>query len=146
MVRRFPVSRRHPHFSQDALAAALAGRGVGYCHFPDLGGWRQPVPGSPNGGWRTAGFQGYADHVATPAFATALAHLLALAAGTRVAILCAEANPYHCHRQLMADALLIRQVQVVHILDHGAKPHRLTPFARVKVDRLIYPPPGGPRG
>ncbi len=141
-VRRFPSSRRHPHFNGPALAAALAAVGIGYQHIPELGGRRRPRPGSIHTGWRTAGFQGYADYMETPAFQAALEAVIADAAQARVALMCAEALPWRCHRRLIADALLVRGIQVEHIRDpYSRELHRLTPWARVEGTQLIYAGP-----
>jgi uncharacterized protein (DUF488 family) len=144
-VRRFPASRRHPHFSGPSLAEALRAAGVGYRHEPDLGGRRSPVPGSRNLGWRNEGFRGYADHMATAPFREALARVAAEPGP--VAVMCAEAVPWRCHRQLIADALLAQGDRVRHILAEGrAEEHRLTPDARIEPGgRVVYPGPAGPQ-
>jgi uncharacterized protein (DUF488 family) len=138
-VRRFPSSQRHPHFSGPALAAALLAAGVAYRHEPDLGGHRSPRADSPNRGWRNQAFRGYADHLATPAFRSALERVRTLGEGT--VLMCAEALPGRCHRQLIADALLARDMPVVHILGPGqTEPHRLTRGARLEPDgSVVYP-------
>lgn len=143
-VRRYPASRRHPHFAQAALARALGGAGIEYLHEPDLGGRRNARPDSPHTAWKSAGFRGYADHMETPAFQAALERLIVRGNDKEVAILCAEAVPWRCHRQLIADALVARGVPVVHILGPGAtRQHELPPFAKVQLDgrRLSYPAP-----
>jgi uncharacterized protein (DUF488 family) len=143
-VRRFPGSRRYPHFHGEALAASLEAAGIGYAHCRDLGGRRAPQPDSPNLGLRNAAFRGYADHMRTPPFARALEALLALARERRVAAMCAEAHPAQCHRRLLADALAAQGVRVEHIVTIGARsPHALTPGARVEEGRVSYPPPSG---
>lgn len=114
-VRRFPGSRRHPHFGREALAAALAATGIGYTHFRELGGRRAPVSDSSNRALRHTAFRGYADHMQTPSFAQAMEALLALIRGQRVAVMCAEARPEQCHRRLLADALVARGARVEHI-------------------------------
>jgi uncharacterized protein (DUF488 family) len=141
-VRRYPASRRHPHFGRDALAHALGKRGIGYRHEPDLGGRRSPHPDSPNTGWRSAAFRGYADYMLTTAFEEALERLIDAGRARRVAILCAEAVPWRCHRQLIADALVSRGVAVGHILGpETPTPHVLSPHARVDdLGRITYPP------
>jgi uncharacterized protein (DUF488 family) len=146
-VRRFPASRRHPHFSRDPLAAALAAAGIAYLHEPDLGGRRTPRPDSPHTAWRVAAFRGYADYMETPEFGAALARLVRLAEAERAVILCAEAVPWRCHRRLIADALVARGVEVRHILGPAAAPpHELDPKARVLPDgRLLYAPGGNLR-
>ena len=140
-VRRHPASRRHPQFARDALAGALAQAGITYAHEGDLGGRRAPRRDSANTGWRSAGFRGYADYMDGDAFSEAFDRLRALAALMPTAILCAEAVPWRCHRQLIADAAVARGIEVRHILGPDrAEPHHLTAFARVLPDgRLCYP-------
>jgi uncharacterized protein (DUF488 family) len=146
-VRRFPGSRRHPHFHAEALAASLHAAGIGYTHFRELGGRRTSAPDSPNLGLRNAGFRGYADHMRTSAFTGALEALLVLARARRVAAMCAEAHPAQCHRRLLSDALIARGARVEHILAAGERfPHALTAGARVESGRVTYPPASGARG
>ncbi len=141
-VRTIPRSRANPQFEGPALAGALAAAGIGYAHLPRLGGLRHARKGSENSGWRNASFRGYADHMQTPEFEEGLCQLRALAKDGAVAIMCAEAVPWRCHRSLLADALLARGVVVQHIVGRGrTKPHRLTPFARLDGRRVTYPPP-----
>jgi uncharacterized protein (DUF488 family) len=138
-VRRYPASRRHPHFAREALAASLAAHGVEYSWIPALGGRRPARPDSPHVAWRNTQFRGYADHMDGDEFREGLEGLLALAEGHRAAVMCAEAVPWRCHRQLIADALVARGVEVMHVTGRGkAEPHRLTPFARVDGDRVVY--------
>jgi uncharacterized protein (DUF488 family) len=146
-VRRYPASRRHPQFARDALAAALAAAGIGYRHEPDLGGRRAARLDSPNTAWRNPGFRGYADHMASAAFAAALARLIGVAHERPTAMLCAEAVPWRCHRRLIADALVARGEAVGHILGAGpVQRHVLSPHAvRGPRGELRYPgSPGGP--
>jgi uncharacterized protein (DUF488 family) len=148
-VRRYPGSRRHPQFSREALAAVLSGAGLEYRHEPRLGGRRNPVPGSPNVSWRSASFRGYADHTATAEFKVALQGVIDAARERVVAVMCAEAVPWRCHRQLIADALVARGIPVEHILGPGPrKPHELNPAAQPTPDgHLVYgaPPPEEPQ-
>jgi len=131
-VRRFPGSRRHPQFGEDSLASGLAAAGISYRHERDLGGRRQPLPDSPNLAWRSAGFRGVADHLATEAGRRALERLAAEAERQLTAILCAEAHSAGGHRRLIADALVARGVAVIHVLAVGSTaPHRLQPLARI---------------
>jgi len=144
-VRRFPGSRRYPHFGRAALAAGLARARIEYRHEPELGGRRTPRPESPNLGLRSAGFRGYADHMATSAFRDALDRVLDEAARVPTALLCAEAVPWRCHRWLIADALAARDAAVLHILGPGrAAPHTLTPGALLlPTGTLLYPAGAG---
>lgn len=144
-VRRFPASRRHPQFSRDALAASLAGAGIVYVHEPDLGGRRSVRPDSPHTAWRVAAFRGYADYMETPEFRAALDRLAHRAERETVAILCAEAVPWRCHRRLISDALVARGTSVLHILGpHRADPHELDSNARILPNgRLLYAGPAG---
>jgi len=142
-VRRYPASRRHPQFSRDALAASLAGAGIEYVHEPDLGGRRAARPDSPHTAWRVEAFRGYADHMETPEFQAALDRLIRRSEAATVAILCAEAVPWRCHRRLISDALVARGINVLHILGpHRAEPHELDPNARILPGgRLLYAGP-----
>jgi uncharacterized protein (DUF488 family) len=143
-VRRFPSSRRHPHFERPALERMLGEAGIAYSHLPELGGRRDPVPGSPNGGWQVGQFQGYADHMQTPEFRAGIERLLELGGERRTAVMCAEAQWWRCHRRLVADALLVRGVDVRHLGPRGELAgHDLTPFAVVDGERLTYPPAQG---
>lgn len=137
-VRRWPTSRRFPHFQKRALREALEEEGIRYLWREELGGFRRPSPESPNTGWRVGAFRAYADFMLTAEFQRALEQLEALASGARVSLLCAEASPWRCHRQLLADAFVVRGWQVRHITDRGCEPHRLTPFARVEGTRILY--------
>jgi uncharacterized protein (DUF488 family) len=139
-VRAVPRSRRHPHFSRDALAAVLRAAGIEYRHDAALGGKRAPRADSPNGGWRDPAFRGYADHTMTQEFSAAIAALLAFAAVRRVAVMCAEAKWWECHRQLVADVLVARGLEVRHIMSvRDAPAHELTSFARVIAGGVQYP-------
>jgi len=131
-VRRFPVSRRYPHFSGPALRASLSEAGIDYRHEVALGGHREPRPDSPNKAWRASAFRGYADHMATAGFAAGLERLEKAAAARPTAVMCAEADPARCHRQLLADALTLRGAQVVHLLGPGRmESHEVHPAARI---------------
>jgi hypothetical protein len=143
-VRTVPRSRHNPQFNGEALAASLAAESIGYSHVAALGGLRSPRAGSVNGGWRNRSFQGYADHMQTSEFADAVEALVALAARDRVAVMCAEAVPWRCHRSLIADALVARGVEAREIVSaKRLQPHRLTPFAVVDGERVTYPPADG---
>ena len=139
-VRTVRRSRHNPQFNGDALAAALEAHGVRYVPFPGLGGFRKTTPDSPNAGWRNLSFRGYADYMQSPAFVEHLDALIALAAEAIVAIMCAEAVPWRCHRSLIADALLVRGFDVREIVSETkASPHKLTPFAKVDGTTIRYP-------
>jgi uncharacterized protein (DUF488 family) len=139
-VRSLPYSRRNPQFNADTLPKSLKAAGVAYRHLPGLGGRRAGQPASPHRGWKNPGFRGYADYMDTPAFSSALDHLINLATESETAIMCAEAVPWRCHRSLIADALLVSGWTVLHIMNEAqAEPHHLPPWARVEDGRLAYP-------
>ncbi|WP_447601511.1 DUF488 domain-containing protein [Nitrospira sp. Nam80] len=186
-VRRFPASRRYPHFNGTLLAQSLKDAGIQYHHMPALGGRRPARRDSPNIGWRNAGFRGYADYMETDEFWEALEELMASAetrpstilptrpgrtetrpstisptcpgrtemrpstiSPTRpgrtemrpspMVIMCAEAVPWRCHRNLIADALVTRGWRVLHIISaNRTDTHTLTSFATVSGDKLLYP-------
>jgi len=140
-VRTIPRSRHNPQFAADTLAPALAAADIAYQHLATLGGLRRGLgQASPNTGWRNASFRSYADYMQTEAFQAGLGTLIDLARARPVAIMCAEALYWRCHRSLIADALLVRGWTVWHIMDeHHVRPHALTPFARVHGLQIIYP-------
>ncbi len=136
-IRRYPGSRRYPHFSRQSLAVALPRHGIEYVHIPELGGRRKPLPRSPNSGWRNEQFRGYADYMASAEFADAVNELLVSDVPT--AILCAEAIPWRCHRNLVADELTRRGHEVIHIVGAGTwQKHEMNSMARVENGHLVY--------
>lgn len=138
-VRRFPASRRHPHFSRERLERAFPVAGIDYLWLEGLGGRRPGRQGSPHVAWRVPGFASYADHMETDEFRRAAATLVERAREATAAVMCAEALPERCHRRLLADWLTVRGLQVVHLLDERrTRPHRLPDFARVDGERLVY--------
>ncbi len=139
-IRTIPRSRRHPQFERDALARALSEADVQYRHFPGLGGLRHPRRDSPNGAWKNDSFRGYADYMGTAPFDEAVDDLLAFARTSPTTVMCAEAVWWRCHRSLLADALVARAVEVLHITSAAApSPHRLNPMARVDGRSVTYP-------
>jgi uncharacterized protein (DUF488 family) len=139
-VRSLPRSRHNPQFNQDRLPAELKPARIAYTHMPSLGGLRRPRKNSTNLGWKNESFRGYADHMQTAEFRRALEELIALAEKERVAIMCAEAVPWRCHRSLIADALVVRGVRVEEISSRTrTQPHRMTPFAQVFGTEVTYP-------
>lgn len=140
-VRTIAKSRHNPQFARAALEQALAGAGLGYERFEDLGGLRHTTKESPNGAWRNASFRGYADYMQTAAFAEGIDRLRAVSAQAPTAVMCAEAVPWRCHRSLIGDALLVRGDTVLDIMSPTqAKPHTMTSFAVVDGLTITYPP------
>ena len=138
-VRRFPASRRSPHFNQEAFAQALATAGIAYVFLPELGGLRKPRPASRNTAWRNAGFRGYADHMETVEFQKGMEQLLAMARSKPTVIMCAEARWWRCHRALIADYLKAQGSKVIHILAPGkSEMHPYTSAARMSEGKLSY--------
>lgn len=147
-VRTVPRSRHNPQFNRDTLPAELAAAGIDYEHMSGLGGFRSTHSDSPNAGWRNLSFRGYADYMQTSEFATSLEALIADARVERVALMCAEAVPWRCHRSLIADALTVHGLHVEEIISESrTQVHALTSFARVSGTVVTYPPePGGAIG
>jgi len=145
-IRTVPRSARNPQFNRESLSLELAKAGIRYQHFAALGGLRKPRADSVNTGWKNESFRGYADYMQTPEFASALERLIEEARieeeeRAHVCIMCAEAVPWRCHRSLVSDALVARGVRAIHIMSaKTAQPHKLTRFARVRGDRVTYPP------
>jgi uncharacterized protein (DUF488 family) len=139
-IRTIPRSRHNPQFNADALCESLREHGIRYVRVQELGGLRRARAGSQNTAWRNASFRGYADHMQSDEFEQGLSKLHELAGAGPIAIMCAEAVPWRCHRSLVADALLVRGAEVSHILGvKRASSHRLTDFARVDGERVWYP-------
>ena len=118
-VRTVPRSRHNPQFNRETLPQALAAVAIGYVHLPGLGGLRHPRRDSPNLGWRHDSFRGYADYMHTPEFEENLTGPGRPGPRERLALMCAEAVPWRCHRSLIADALPVRGISVEHIISLG---------------------------
>lgn len=141
-VRRFPASRRHPHFNLGPLRGALASVGIVYHHVPELGGYREPPPAispSANAGWPAGFLRNYADYAMTERFQEALRNLRQLS-GPPLALMCAERRWTDCHRQIIADYLIVSGHQVIHLIDAtNREDGRLTSFAKSMEDgRICY--------
>jgi uncharacterized protein (DUF488 family) len=139
-IRTIPRSRHNPHFNIETLPESLRVAGIGYQHMPGLGGLRHPRANSPNQGWRNASFRGFADYMQTHEFEENVMALMKLAREETVALMCAEAVPWRCHRSLVADALAARGMRVEHILSAtNIRPHKVTLWARVNGTQVTYP-------
>ncbi|HVN08202.1 MAG TPA: DUF488 domain-containing protein [Patescibacteria group bacterium] len=139
-VRTVPRSRHNPQFNQEELREAMRGARIGYRHLKGLGGLRHAKKDSPNGAWRNASFRGFADYMQTEEFEENLERLIELAKKRQTAIMCAEAVPWRCHRSLIGDALLARRMGVEELSSlTSTRPHRITPWARVRGKRVWYP-------
>ncbi|MHB8585647.1 MAG: DUF488 domain-containing protein [Thermoplasmatota archaeon] len=144
-IRTVPRSRRVPWSSIEELPQILTNVGIAYEHWKDLGGLRKPRPDSANMAWENASFRGYADYMGTDAFVVAIDRLVARAREVRLCIMCAEAVPWRCHRSMVADALVLRGLRVVHLITPGrAQVHQITSFAKVRGERITYPQVSGP--
>jgi uncharacterized protein (DUF488 family) len=140
-VRTIPRSRHNPQFNSEALGPSLAEAGMRYTHQPGLGGLRHTTAASPNKGWRNSSFRGYADYMQTADFEASLEEVITMARQERIALMCAEAVPWRCHRSLVADALLARGICAEELVNpEKRQAHKLTPFARVEGTRVTYPP------
>jgi uncharacterized protein (DUF488 family) len=117
-VRRWPASRRYPHFRRESLSESLR---------------------NENTAWKVGAFRAYADFMLTPEFEKIMHEMEPLAASKRITIMCAEAVPWRCHRQLLADTFLVRGFSVRHIMDDGCHEHHLPPFAMRKGTGIYYP-------
>lgn len=140
-VRSMPGSRRLPHFNAESLADTLPALGIDYHPWKGLGGRRKTHVDSENTGWRHPAFRGYADYMATPEFQQSLNDLLVLAMEQRLTVMCAEAVPWRCHRNLIADAaVLLHGWEVRHIMtEKSTNLHKPMSFAKVEGRHLAYP-------
>jgi uncharacterized protein (DUF488 family) len=139
-VRSFPGSKRYPQFNKAALAESLKARGIRYKHFPELGGRRKPNAESRNTAWRNVSFRGYADYMGTEQFQEGAQRLVDVnAEAGPVAIMCAEAVWWRCHRSLISDYLKARGFEVMHILGTSkVEPHPFTSAAQIVDGTLTY--------
>jgi uncharacterized protein (DUF488 family) len=144
-VRTVPRSRRNPQFNRDTLPGSLQAADIAYTHLAGLGGLRRAKPDSINTGWKNASFRGYADYMQTPEFEASLAILVELAKKEHVALMCAEAVPWRCHRSLIADALVVRGILTKHIMSESRmEVHALRSFAKRTGVHLSYPSEDAP--
>ncbi len=139
-IRTIPKSRHNPQFNEESLKKKLEEHKIKYLHMKGLGGLRHADKNSINLGWRNASFRGFADYMQTDEFNLSLGELIELSRKHTVAIMCAEGNPFRCHRSLVADALLVWHVKALHISsEKSSREHVLTPFAKVKGRNITYP-------
>jgi uncharacterized protein (DUF488 family) len=139
-IRTIPKSRRNPQYWHDALEVSLAEAGIDYIYLPGLGGRRRARKDTVNTAWRNDSFRGYADHMQTNEFAEELERLIALSRERLTAIMCAEAVPWRCHRSLVADALVVRGIEVLDIISPtSTRAHTLRDWAHVEGTTITYP-------
>jgi uncharacterized protein (DUF488 family) len=139
-VRTIPKSRHNPQYNSETLAAALRNQGIGYEHLPGLGGLRHTKKDSINTAWENASFRGFADYMQTENFERSLNTLIETAGKQPTVVMCAEAVPWRCHRSLISDALLAREITVMDIMSKtSAKTHMMTPWAYVRGTTITYP-------
>jgi uncharacterized protein (DUF488 family) len=142
-IRNFPGSKRYPHFNKEAMQVSLPAGGINYFHMKELGGRRQPLPGSLNTAWRNAAFRGYADYMETEVFKEAIEKLERIALKERTAYMCSEAVWWSCHRALLSDRLKLAGWKVWHIMNTAkATEHPFTAPARIVNGQLLYHDPG----
>jgi uncharacterized protein (DUF488 family) len=142
-IRRFPGSRKFPHFNRDELALALSNHGIQYVWLEALGGRRgkqRDGSSSVNLGLHNSSFRNYADYMQTHVFQASVTELLEHARRKRTALMCAEALYWRCHRRLVSDFLVANGVKVEHIMPTGElRPHTLTSGALIEDGKLTYP-------
>ncbi len=139
-VRTVPRSRHNPQFNKEILPSSLKVQGIKYIHMPEIGGLRRPKHNSINLAWQNIGFRGYADFMQTKEFTDNLLKIMALARENCLALMCAEALPWRCHRSLISDALVVRRVKVQHIIvATSCLNHQLSEMAHVEGNQITYP-------
>jgi uncharacterized protein (DUF488 family) len=139
-VRLLPGSKRYPQFNKERLAKSLIDHAIAYEHFSELGGRRKPRRDSRNTAWRNEAFRGYADHMETAEFSEGIARLREIAERNgAVAIMCAEAVWWRCHRSLIADYLKAQGAEIIHVMNaKKTEPHPFTSAARIVNGKLNY--------
>jgi uncharacterized protein (DUF488 family) len=142
-VRTIAASRHNPQYNEEDLRRSLTREDIEYIHCKELGGLRHTTKASINTAWENASFRGYADYMQTTQFQESLDQLIAMIKDKPTVIMCAEALPWHCHRSLIGDALLVRNFEVIDIMNEKTgKPHLLTSFAKVEGKNIFYPKDG----
>lgn len=138
-VRSVPRSRHNPQFNKETFPDVLKLLNIKYIHIPEIGGLRRPKRNSVNTAWRNKTFRGYADYMQTKEFTEQLLKIVAFARENHLALMCAEALPWRCHRLLIADALVVRNIEVEHIISKdSAIRHKLTEWAKVEGTKITY--------
>lgn len=139
-VRTIAGSEHNPQYNEETLRNSLGKYNISYIRMKGLGGLRHTTKKSMNTAWRNASFRGYADYMQTPEFAKSIKELIKIADEKQIVIMCAEVVPWRCHRSLIGDALVVRKIKVIDIInDKNSTPHKITPFARVKGHTITYP-------
>ena len=139
-VRTVPRSRHNPQFNKESLTLALKKHNIKYIHMPEIGGLRRPKHDSINLAWKNSSFRGYADYMQTKEFADNLLKITALARESCLALMCAEALPWRCHRSLISDALVVRHIKVEHIISAtSCIAHYLNEMAQTQGTQITYP-------
>jgi uncharacterized protein (DUF488 family) len=139
-VRTVPRSRHNPQFNKETLPTILKHYGVRYIHMPEIGGLRHPKHESVNTAWKNSGFRGYADYMYTQEFTDNLLKIVTLTRENRLVLMCAEALPWRCHRNLLSDALVVRHIKVEHIISKDSViNHELNSLAQVEGTKITYP-------
>ncbi|MFZ5955497.1 MAG: DUF488 family protein [Nanoarchaeota archaeon] len=139
-VRTIPKSRHNPQFNMEELSRKLESENIKYFHINELGGLRHSKKDSINLAWKNLSFRGFADYMQTDEFKIGLNELIKLSRNKISAIMCAESVPWRCHRSLISDALLIKGIDVIHILSrHNVIEHKMTPFAKIVENNIFYP-------
>ena len=139
-VRAYPISRRHPQFSQKSLVSSLDRVDIAYWWLGGtLGGFRRTSSSSIHTALNGDSLRAYAEHMDSAAFQKGIAELLRYASQRTIAMLCAERLPEHCHRALISDFLTINGISVIHILGGDrSMPHQVSRLARREQGRLVY--------
>jgi len=144
-VRTVPRSRTNPQYNFDVLAEELEPWQIAYERIASLGGLRgrsKTTTPDVNGFWENQSFHNYADYALSDQFEAGLDELMAVSSDRRVAIMCAEAVWWRCHRRIIADYLMLHGREVVHLMGNGrAEPARTTRAATERDGHLVYPAP-----
>lgn len=139
-IRTIPKSRYQPNFNEEILKKKLIKNKIKYLHFKELGGLRKPIKNSINKSWVNNSFRGFADYMQTKEFKIALRKLIDMTKKDKIVLMCAEGNPFRCHRSLIADALIAKGVYAFDInSEKSLHEHKLTGFAKIKKGNVTYP-------
>lgn len=142
-IRTVPRSRTNPQYNLETLPDGLADFGIRHYRIAELGGLRKKsktIPAETNSFWVNRSFHNYADYALSDEFEIGLTQLMKIGETRTCAIMCAEAVWWRCHRRIVADYLLSRNIKVIHIMDKGkANEAVLNPAANIRGLKVHYP-------
>jgi len=139
-IRANPQSKLTPDFSQEYFRLAIEQTGLSY-HWAglQLGGNRRARFDSQHITLQDETLRGFADYMETDTFQISATQLINIAQQDRTAMMSAEILPAGCHRSLISDYLVLKGINIIHLLsEDNLQEHLLSEFARRESYELVY--------